>query len=240
MTGRETPGAILAPRPRTMAQVVYEFHAALDNGGIEPPYIVVGHSSGALLARLFAEDFAGDVAGVVLVDGTHEDIRLSIAGKLLRVRETGEGRSIPDVQTTLPEDQRTLSGDELQTAVMMREFAGAPAIAPPYDRLPAEAQCWRSWALARSERFIADDDPFGRKNCRRCTRRGATIPPLLAPNRSLSFRGIWSAGRSRTMMRSCARSAARGKRIWRACPPMRVSSSPKEADTMCRLKGRMW
>jgi pimeloyl-ACP methyl ester carboxylesterase len=41
--------------------------------GITPPYILAGHSFGGYNVRLFASFYPQDVAGLVLVDGLHED-----------------------------------------------------------------------------------------------------------------------------------------------------------------------
>lgn len=150
----------IGPRPRTMAQIVYELHAALDKEGIRPPYVMVGHSSGALLVREFAETYRDDVAGMVLVDGTNEDVRLNIRGELRRVRDDATGNAIPAIQTRISDDQRALSDEELSNAEMMAGFSGAPTISPPYDRLPAGVQQWRLWALAQPSHFVADDDPY--------------------------------------------------------------------------------
>ena len=40
----------------------------LDRGRIAPPYVLVGHSYGGLLVRLFARAHPGETAGLVLVD----------------------------------------------------------------------------------------------------------------------------------------------------------------------------
>jgi pimeloyl-ACP methyl ester carboxylesterase len=47
---------------------VNEVHTALKNAGIKGPYVLVGHSLGALIARIFAARYADEVAGVVFVD----------------------------------------------------------------------------------------------------------------------------------------------------------------------------
>ncbi len=47
---------------------VSEIHEALKNAGIKGPYVLVGHSLGALVARLYAGKYPDDVAGVVFVD----------------------------------------------------------------------------------------------------------------------------------------------------------------------------
>lgn len=47
---------------------VNEIHAALKNAGVKAPYVIVGHSLGALVARLYAGRYADEVAGMVFVD----------------------------------------------------------------------------------------------------------------------------------------------------------------------------
>jgi pimeloyl-ACP methyl ester carboxylesterase len=41
-----------------------------------PPYVLVGHSMGGLLVRVFAALYPGDVAGMVLLDASHPDQHL--------------------------------------------------------------------------------------------------------------------------------------------------------------------
>jgi pimeloyl-ACP methyl ester carboxylesterase len=62
-----------SPTARTSQQIVNELHALLVNAGIEPPFIMVGHSFGGLNLRLYASRFPEEVAGMVLVDSSHED-----------------------------------------------------------------------------------------------------------------------------------------------------------------------
>jgi pimeloyl-ACP methyl ester carboxylesterase len=62
-----------APTARTSQQIINELHALLANAGIEPPYVLVGHSFGGLNVRLYASQFPEEVAGLVLVDASHED-----------------------------------------------------------------------------------------------------------------------------------------------------------------------
>ncbi|MDX2044280.1 MAG: alpha/beta hydrolase [Acidobacteriota bacterium] len=58
---------------RTSKQIVAELHAMLKAAGVEAPYVLVGHSFGGLNVRLFASQFPDEVAGIVLVDASHED-----------------------------------------------------------------------------------------------------------------------------------------------------------------------
>jgi pimeloyl-ACP methyl ester carboxylesterase len=60
-------------RPRTSQQVVTELHALLGNAGVRAPYVLVGHSIAGIHVQLYASQYPDEVAGVVLVDSSHED-----------------------------------------------------------------------------------------------------------------------------------------------------------------------
>jgi pimeloyl-ACP methyl ester carboxylesterase len=61
------------PLPRTSRQIVEELHRLLSESGEKPPFILVGHSFGGMTMKLFAATYPEEVAGLVLVDGIHED-----------------------------------------------------------------------------------------------------------------------------------------------------------------------
>ncbi|GAA3533922.1 alpha/beta hydrolase [Amycolatopsis ultiminotia] len=60
--------------PRSGTQVTDDLHELLRVAAVPGPYVLVGHSLGGLYARLYAKRFAGEIAGLVLLDPTHEDI----------------------------------------------------------------------------------------------------------------------------------------------------------------------
>jgi pimeloyl-ACP methyl ester carboxylesterase len=62
-----------AASPRTGRHMMTELHTLLGEAEIPGPYIFVGHSLGGLNARLYVSLFPAEVAGLVLVDATHED-----------------------------------------------------------------------------------------------------------------------------------------------------------------------
>lgn len=62
------------PRPRTPLRIVTELHELLEQAGEQPPYLLVGHSMGGPLSRLFFSRYPQEVAGMVWVDSAHEDL----------------------------------------------------------------------------------------------------------------------------------------------------------------------
>ena len=50
-----------------------ELHRLLEGARVVPPYVVVSHSYGGFVSRLFAARYPSDMAGLVLLDSSHED-----------------------------------------------------------------------------------------------------------------------------------------------------------------------
>jgi len=48
--------------------IVGELRALLNEAGINPPYVLAGHSLGGILVRIYADQYPDDVSGLVLVD----------------------------------------------------------------------------------------------------------------------------------------------------------------------------
>ena len=70
------------PLPRTSSRISAELEALLDRAGVRGPYVLVGHSLGGLYARHYASTHLADVAGMILVDSTHE--RQGAPGSLMQ------------------------------------------------------------------------------------------------------------------------------------------------------------
>src|SRR5262245_22662472 len=77
-------GSDVAPKPRHARQIAAELQAALTASGLGPPYVLVGHSYGGPLLRVFAHAHPEDVAGLVLVDPTLETPEEEDAGQIVR------------------------------------------------------------------------------------------------------------------------------------------------------------
>ena len=64
-----------APQPTTAADAAADLHALLRAAGERGPYVLVGHSYGGLVVRLYAMTHPEDVSGLVLVDALTEGLR---------------------------------------------------------------------------------------------------------------------------------------------------------------------
>jgi len=140
------------PMPCTAQRITEELHALLANAGIEPPYVLVGHSFGALVARLFASNYPGEVAGLVLLDPPHpkqwleltpeEEHRIKTGARLSRrgawVARVGLARLIAFFVAVGALDAAR-SGVATITGGALRYREGDRILAP-MERLPAEVR----------------------------------------------------------------------------------------------------
>lgn len=151
----------LGPHPRTFRQIVYELHTLLERGGEQPPYVLVGHSYGGWLVRLYQATYPSEVVGMVLVEaGANDPWRMLPDGRLVRSADLATGRPIPPVRTS---DPLRISDIPQPALAQMRAGltdASRRANDPPRDRLPLDAQRMRTWALGRVGHVAAAVNPF--------------------------------------------------------------------------------
>jgi pimeloyl-ACP methyl ester carboxylesterase len=162
------------PGPRTMRQEVLELHELLDAVRMPAPLVFVGHSIGALNVRAFAHTFPIEVAGLVLVDPTHEDATLynTRAGGWVRIRDLSKRRAVPEpVREGKPagayDPDQDFTAEEFERLYMARRQTPQPlADKPVYvlgaGKRPAPPGTSDSlWALLRPERDAQVKDIAG-------------------------------------------------------------------------------
>jgi pimeloyl-ACP methyl ester carboxylesterase len=70
------------PQPRTTQELMTDLHTLLSVAEIPGPYVLAAHSAGGLVARLYASTYPDDVAGMVLIDTTNENVWHDFQGVL--------------------------------------------------------------------------------------------------------------------------------------------------------------
>jgi len=63
-----------SPDPRKSQNMVKELHTLLTIANINAPYVLVGHSFGGALMRLYAHNYPDEFVGMILVDAAPDDL----------------------------------------------------------------------------------------------------------------------------------------------------------------------
>jgi pimeloyl-ACP methyl ester carboxylesterase len=61
------------PMPRTAGRLAGELRELLRRAGVDPPFLLVGHSFGGLVMHVFARRYRADTAALLLVDPAHPE-----------------------------------------------------------------------------------------------------------------------------------------------------------------------
>ena len=132
-----------ASLPSDAARFAKELHTLLQNANVPGPYVMVGHSLGGFIVRVFAHDYASEVLGVVLVDSMNpKQVTESLSHKLALVYSMqaaltrfGVGRLIvklPAIASSVPPSEAAyyplyIRPQSLRATV--NEYQGLPASA---------------------------------------------------------------------------------------------------------------
>jgi pimeloyl-ACP methyl ester carboxylesterase len=108
------------PAAEMPAAVVRDLHALLEAAGEKPPYVLVGHSMGGIYVRIYERRYSSDVAGMVLIDPSHEDDLFTMF----------EGKPVTIGSLTAPQLLQTIPSGDVTLPPR------APQKGAPFDRLP--------------------------------------------------------------------------------------------------------
>jgi len=183
----------MGPHPRTMRQIVYELHTLLERAGEQRPLLLVGHSYGGWLVRVYQMTYPTDVVGMVLVEaGADDPWRMMPDGHLVRASTLATGQPVPPVKTSEPLREEGIPPNALAQIKAGLSNASAHANEPPRDKLPIEAQRMRTWALGQVKHVVAAVNPVESEELAalRAARTGREHPlgdlPLVVLTRGLS------------------------------------------------------
>ncbi|HHY55515.1 MAG TPA: alpha/beta hydrolase [Chloroflexi bacterium] len=130
------------PTAPTAATTAADLYTLLQRSGEAGPYVLVGHSLGAIYVRFFAHQHPDVVAGMVLLDPSHEEMttRLPVEWQ----------------QRLAAANQEAVAALQLPIALIDLGVAAVlPALAPPADaRLPLEAQAHQRALLRMNSRSL--------------------------------------------------------------------------------------
>lgn len=151
------------PMPRTAKDAVADLHALLEAASISSPYVLVGHSTGGLISRLYASTYPQEVAGLVLVDAIPEGLQTAMTpeqwkvyDRLLLVDPPKELASYKDLETI----DFDVSFDQMRAASKTTPLLPIPFIVISKGKpfaVPPELPSWlpatleQAWAAGQTE-----------------------------------------------------------------------------------------
>jgi pimeloyl-ACP methyl ester carboxylesterase len=108
-------------------QSAADLHALLGELGVPKPYLLVGHSYGGRVARLFAAAYPVETAGLILEEAGHEDLPdAQLAALTGKDRETLAALIAP-FRTKVP-DPRTETDSMAETVEQLRRCGPLPRV----------------------------------------------------------------------------------------------------------------
>jgi pimeloyl-ACP methyl ester carboxylesterase len=121
---RSDPG----PEPVTAKDGVADLHALLTAADVHGPYVIVGHSYGGLIARLYASTYPDAVAGLALEDALSEGLYDGLTAAQREVLETIN--LVPERVDTLSSFAQVIAAPRVRTMPMVILTADLPPISP--------------------------------------------------------------------------------------------------------------
>ncbi|HEX5851341.1 MAG TPA: alpha/beta hydrolase [Rubrobacter sp.] len=129
-----------APQPTTLQDAVNDLHALLGASGERGPYVLVGHSMGGAISKLFASEYPEYVSGLVLIDYTPYEARKALTDRQWGYWKVLLGNPPEEAIDLYPAVERFRHQRNLEQALITAPLKPMPLIVlssdEPYDLIP--------------------------------------------------------------------------------------------------------
>jgi len=166
----DRPGTILdldqrsrsdpVPMPRTTADVVADLNALLDAAGVPGPYVLVGHSLGGIIVRQYAAAYPEEVAGLVLVDASHEQQNARFEAALSPEDWAAYQRYLEQAMPNRADDPELEQIDFAASFTQLREAAAAHPLPPLPLVVLTRGRPWGAEGPPEAEAVLPQDFPW--------------------------------------------------------------------------------
>ena len=128
------------PQPTTLKDGAADLHALLGASGERGPYVVVGHSLGGAIARIYASEYPKEVSGLVLIDYTPYEARKALTDEEWGYWKVLLGNPSEEAIALYPDVERYALQRNLKQALAAAPLKPMPFVVlsadEPYDLRP--------------------------------------------------------------------------------------------------------
>jgi pimeloyl-ACP methyl ester carboxylesterase len=111
-----TGNSSATPKLGTIQAIAEELHTLLPSAGVDPPYVLVGHSLGGMIVLQFATVYPGETIGMVMVDTSAVDPRDRLQAELTPEEWRQYGAQGHEGDFSLPEGSDLLGAGAVNLA----------------------------------------------------------------------------------------------------------------------------
>lgn len=178
--------------PRSARDIVADLRALLSAADVPGPYVLVGHSFGGMVARLYATRHPGDVAGLVSIDAQNEDFAAAYKDLLTPEQYLSavlDPQPAPGMESYAAVERLSL---ETSAAQMRQAQADTPLRRMPVVVVSHSRTCGtRSASRADGRRWSWSARSRGRRTCWQlwCPARATGSPPEVGTTSNSTSQG---------------------------------------------------
>jgi pimeloyl-ACP methyl ester carboxylesterase len=142
------------PQLRPIEQVITEMHGLFQAAQLKQPYVLVGASDGGILVRRYQQEYPREVAGLVFVDSSHEEMEWRDAAIAPQFDPNWNNSAFLQENGFLPDHQKLWWRADLPLIDLERSEKVPPAAFPGLTQQQVDAinSEWHSFQLDLASR----------------------------------------------------------------------------------------